>query len=143
MSICKSHSVVPMYSISRIPLENLSHFKDLGISYDSSLSFKIYLSEQIRKCNFHVRSMFQSFKRHGNNFYVYVFTTYIRPSLEFSTPFWSPSQRYLIEDIEKVQRGFTRRLLPLLPEDKRLENLKLSSLEERRLRFDLVALYRV
>jgi len=38
------------------------------------------------------------------------FCTYVRPLLEFSTQVWSPHYKYLIDEIESVQRFFTRKL---------------------------------
>ena len=67
--------------------------------------------------------------------------------LEYATLVWSP---YTVTDIaktESVQRSFTKRLpgLSNLPYAKRLEDLVLGidSLETRRLRYDLVFVYKM
>jgi len=73
------------------------------------------------------------------------FTTYVRPLLEYATPVWSPYTLSDISKIESVQRSFTKRLpgLSNLPYAKRLEALGIDSLEIRRLRYDLVFVYKM
>ena len=65
------------------------------------------------------------------------YTTYIRPMLEYATPVWSPSQIYLINTIESVQKQFTKRLpgLKNLTYEERLKLLGLQSLVHRRFNF--------
>ena len=66
-----------------------------------------------------------------------LYCTYVRPHLEFAVQSWCP---YLIKDIkelENVQRRSTKMVLEISYED-RLTALGLSTLEERRLRGDLI-----
>jgi len=58
---------------------------------------------------------------------------------------WSPYTLTDISKIELVQRSFTKRLpgLSNLPYTKRLEVLEIDSLEIRRLRYDLVFVYKM
>ena len=73
------------------------------------------------------------------------FVVYVRPLLEYSSQVWSPSLLTLINEIEKVQKKFTKRLLGLqnLNYCERLQILKLKSLEHRRLIIDLVTCYNI
>ena len=73
------------------------------------------------------------------------YITYIRPMLEYATTVWSPSQIYLTNTIESVQKQFTKRLpgLKNLTYEERLKLLGLQSLEHRRLIFDLVLCYNI
>ena len=38
------------------------------------------------------------------------FTTYFRPLLEYCSPVWAPTSVGLVNDLESVQRRFTKRL---------------------------------
>jgi hypothetical protein len=73
------------------------------------------------------------------------FTTYIRPILEYNSNVWNPSHKYLIDQLENVQRRFTKRVTSLknytYPE--RLAILGLEPLELRRLRCDLIQYFKI
>ena len=73
------------------------------------------------------------------------FTTYVRPLLEYNTYIWSPSDVGSITKIERVQRRFNKRIpsVSTLCYNDRLKTLGLDSLEYRRLRYDLVMMYKI
>ena len=73
------------------------------------------------------------------------FITYVRPLLEYTSPVWSPSHLYLINEIENVQRSFTKRLpgLSTLSYSERLSILNLPTLEYRRLIADLNICFKI
>ena len=73
------------------------------------------------------------------------FVVYVRPILEYNSVIWSPSLVRDIQQLEKVQRRFTKRLVGMktLSYSERLRRLSLPSLELRRLYLDLVFCYKV
>ena len=73
---------------------------------------------------------------------VQAFKTYVRPLLESAVPVWNPIKKADINRIESVQRRFTKMVyyrcsIPYQPYEERLTNLKLSTLEDRRIYFDI------
>ena len=70
------------------------------------------------------------------------FITYVRPLLEYASPVWSPSHIYLINEIESVQRSFTKRLpgMRALSYSDRLDRLELQTLEYRHLIADFITI---
>ncbi|XP_065664398.1 uncharacterized protein LOC136086057 [Hydra vulgaris] len=74
-----------------------------------------------------------------------LYTSLVRPHLEFAAPVWSPSNKNNINDLEKIQRRATK----LAPELKhlsyteRLTKLGLTTLETRRIRGDLIAFFKL
>ena len=74
-----------------------------------------------------------------------LFKSLIRPVLEYGNAVWCPYKRYLIDMIENIQRHFTKRIIGMksLDYNVRLYNLKLPSLEYRRLRGDLIEVYKM
>ena len=73
-----------------------------------------------------------------------VYTTYVRPILEYCCYKWSPYNQYEIDAIERVQSYFTRRLLPSIhPYNNRLAKLKIDSLEVRRIKIDLCMYFKI
>jgi len=60
--------------------------------------------------------------------------------LEFSSTVWNPMTKQNIRKVESVQKRFTKRSVGLskISYNRRLEMLNIESLEERRLRSDLI-----
>jgi hypothetical protein len=73
------------------------------------------------------------------------FITYIRPVLEYNSVVWNPSDIFLIDLIENVQRSFPKSLpsLSCLSYIERLSRLNMEPLELRRLRSDLILYYKI
>ncbi len=71
--------------------------------------------------------------------YTVMYTTYVRPILEYCSQVWSPPLKQNIDRVESVQRYFTRRILHNdMSYLERCNFLKLEILEERRIKADLV-----
>ena len=67
------------------------------------------------------------------------------PILEYNSNVWNPSHKYLIDQLENVQRRFTKRVTTLKNYSylERLAILGLEPLELRRLRCDLIQYYKI
>ncbi|KAL8561621.1 hypothetical protein ACOMHN_001353 [Nucella lapillus] len=76
--------------------------------------------------------------------FVQLFKGLVRPILEYGHSVWQPCQKTLCSDIEDVQRRATRLLgsLKNKPYPERLRALKLPTLEHRRLRGDMVEVFK-
>ena len=89
-----------------------------------------------------VKRAFINFHRETFNI---VYNTYIRPHLEYCVQAWSPYYAKDILMLEKVQRRATNLVIGLkeFTYEKRLTQLKLYRLEERRLRGDLIETFKL
>ena len=65
--------------------------------------------------------------------------------LEYANATWNSNQRYNIDEIEAVQRRYTKHILEVkkLPYEERLRRIKLPSLEFRLFRGDLIETYKI
>ncbi len=76
------------------------------------------------------------------------FISLIRPKLDYATQIWSPSTVRDVNVIENVQRAFTRRAffkcgLNRMSYPNRLKKLNLPTLESRRIKSDLIMVYKI
>ena len=133
------------YTIDDMQIRSVSSCRDLGVTVSHDLSPREYC-KNIVKSTFHKIKLFRlGFSCTDISFAIEMFKTYLRPSLEYNTQIWSP---HLISDInmvERVQRKFTKYLPGYwnLSYVQRLNALNLQSLEERRLIFDLVLMFKI
>ena len=133
------------YHINDFSICNSSPVKDLGIMFDSNLKFVHHIQDIVSRASKRAHLIFRCFLSRNTNNLIKAFITYVRPLLEYASSVWSPSYLYLITHIESVQRSFTKRLpfCKSLSYAERLSNLKLQSLEYRRLIFDLVLVFKI
>ena len=74
-----------------------------------------------------------------------LYKTLLRSHLEYGIQFWSPHIRKNVEVLERIQRRF-RKMLPgseCMVYDQRLRELGLYTLERRRMRGDLIDVYKI
>ena len=74
-----------------------------------------------------------------------LFKALVRPLLEYGNAVWNPNLCKYINQIENMQRQFTKRIIGMgdLNYEERLKSMKLPSLEYRRLRGELIEVYKI
>ena len=89
--------------------------------------------------------LLRTFTNKNSEIHVPLFKSLVRPYLEYSNSVWNPYLKSDINRIEKVQKNYTKRLQGMngLSYHQRLERLKLPSLEYRRVRGDLIEVYKI
>lgn len=87
----------------------------------------------------------QSFPMLNANSFRTLYTAMVRPHVEYAVPAWSPYLRKDIEAIESVQRRATRIIKGLedLSYENRLRQINLPTLVFRRMRGDLIEVYKI
>ena len=126
-------------------LQQVQEEKDLGITVDDHLTFRKHMSNKISKANSMIFLIKNTFKHLDAEMFKLLYKTIVRPHLEYGSPVWSPILKMDINSLEKVQRRATR-LVPELADctyDERLQHLQLPTLQYRRLRTDLIFLYKI
>ena len=133
------------YSLNQGVIAESSEVNDLGYIMTSNCSSKKYISRCVAIAHFRVKQMNIALNCRDPDFKLFLFLTYIRPILEYVTPIWSPYLINEIDRVESVQRRFTKFLSGYydLSYVERLNRLKIKSLEERRINFDLILVYKI
>ena len=125
-------------------IDTVQHMNDIGVIIQSNLKFTIQCTATVKKAYYVIHNIFTTFKNHEQSFYWKMYTCYVRPILEYNSQVWSPLLKYSIDRIEKVQRYFTRRIFQVyVPYSSRLNELKTESLEERRIKADLILFFKI
>ncbi|GMS82728.1 hypothetical protein PENTCL1PPCAC_4903 [Pristionchus entomophagus] len=141
-----SHSPT-LYTINGLPLSSSPFMKDLGIIMNPSLKFIDHISRMVSKARAKINIMFKCFFSPDPHLYNRAYTTFIRPLLEYGSVVWSPHTVILANQIEDVQRNFSRRLfarcqIPYSLYPDRISLLSLQTLEHRRFISDIVFLHK-
>ena len=119
--------------------------KDLGINIDPDLNFEKHIEIQTKKARALCGMIMRTFVNKTPSILIPIFKSLIRPVLEYGNVVWHPYLRKNINEIEKVQRNFTKNIIGMknLDYESRLRTLKLPSLEYRRIRGDMIEVYKI
>ena len=143
MSNVKKTQSATSYTYTFHPLKHVLNEKDLGVTVDEKLNFKLHISQKIAKANTMIYLVKHYFKHLDTEMLKLLYKSLIRPHLEYCSPVWSPVTKTDIRKIEGVQRRATKLVPELsnLPYPERLKILQLPTLEYRRTRQDLILIY--
>ena len=131
------------YFINDIQVTETVAEKDLSVLVTNELDWEKQIIRNCSNATFAAKAIFESFTFKTIENIKYLYKTIIRPKLEYANVIWSPVNKKYINMLERVQRRFTK-LGPLtkLDYNERLIRLGLTSLEIRRIRGDLIQMFK-
>ena len=132
------------YRINSHPLERSTLYKDLGVNFDDKLRFSAHISEKVKKANNILAVIKRNFKHLSGEAFIGLYRSLVRSHLEYGEQVWSPYLKGDIERLERVQMRATK-LIPGLRNksyETRLRILKLPTLKYRRIRGDIITLFK-
>ena len=100
------------YCLNGIPIDIITTHSDLSIVFDDQLKFHDHTTQVTTKANRVLGLIKKSFKYLDSTMLTHLFTTLIRPILEYNNSIWVP--HYILDNrkVEKIQQRATR-LIPL------------------------------
>ena len=104
------------YFINNIQLVNVTFYKDLEIIFENNLLFNKHIDYICKKAYFSLNSIFRCITTKSPKALLNAYQINCRRILEYASIIWTPLSkvskfRSLIDQIERVQRLFTRRFI--------------------------------
>lgn len=126
-------------------LECTGSEKDLGVVVDQNLSFEDHVNETSKKGSKISGLLVRTITYKDKDIMVPLFKALVRPILEYGNTVWCPYHKKNITQIENVQRHFTKCIVGYrnLSYEERLRALRLPTLEFRRLRGDMIEVFKI
>ena len=125
-------------------LESVKEEKDIGVIVSDSLKPSAQCARAAKKANGILGQMSRSFHYRDRTVWIHLFKTYVRHHLELSVQSWSPWYAKDINLLEKVQQRAVGMVVGLKSKsyEGKLKELGLPSLYDRRLRGDMIQVWK-
>ena len=124
-------------------IQEKNSLRDLRITMSNDMRFDTHIEIMVAKANQMTGWILRSFKTRKPEAMMLLYKQLIRSNLEYCCPLWSPNDENLKQQIESIQRDFTRKIEGLSGENRpnyweRLALLNIYSLERRRERYNIL-----
>ncbi len=133
------------YLMNGVELPMTNTEADLGVMINNDLKPSNQCSKDVKTANKLLGFMDRTFEHTSGKVILTLYNSLVRPLLEYCVQFWSPYYRKDIDKLERVQRRVTN-MIPRLrckPNEETLQELNLFSLSKRRMRGDLMEVFKM
>ncbi len=133
------------YTLSETTIQTSPCEKDLGVHVDHDLKFTEHIDKAVNKAHAIMGSIRRAFRYLDSDIFLKMYKGLVRPHLEYAIQVWHPYLKKDIKKIESVQRRATSQInnLKNLDYTQRLKRLKLPTLIYRRMRGDMIEVYKI
>ena len=137
------YTITPMDASATI--QDCTEEKDLGVIFDDTLKFDIHITTAINKANMMIGLIRRNFSFIDKDTFNKLYKALVRPHLEYAHCIWYPQFKRQSVAIENVQRRATKLVqnISRWPYESRLRMLNLPSLKYRRLRGDMIQVFKI
>lgn len=133
------------YSIGAINVKNDTTEKDLGVMINNTLSISEQVAKVVTTANKILGIIYRTYDDKSLCNIVSLYKSLVRPHLEYCIQAWKPFLQKDIDKMENVQRRATRMITEIkhFSYQQRLFKTGLMSLETRRIRADLIEVWKI
>ena len=126
-------------------LEVTYNEKDLGVNIDPLLNFDNHINITVKRARQLSGLIVKSITFKSKDIMIPLFKSLVRQPMEHAHAVWNPYKKKHIKLLESIQRHYTRYIIGTdnLSYEERMKFLNLPSLEYRRLRGDLIEVYKI
>jgi hypothetical protein len=129
----------------KVEINKCEQEKDLGVMFDSKLTFDAHIQSCISKANRMLGIIKRTFTYLDKESFLYLYKALVRPHLEYANAILVPKLKRQSAAIERVQRRATKLLVDIKEwsYESRMRFLNLPSLKYRRFRGDLIQTFKI
>ena len=133
------------YSMNGIPLVVTEQERDIGVIISNNLRPSAQCAEAVRRASGILTQVSRSFLYRDKKIFLQLYKQFIRCHLEFAIPAWAPWTVADMEMMEKVQKRAINMIAGLQGRtyEEKLRELGMSTLHERRVKYDMVQTYKI
>ena len=126
-------------------LEATTVERDLGVLVSDNLSVREQVEAAAATANSMLGRLKTAFRSRGLKIWRTLYLTYIRHQLELAVQAWSPNLKGDIGILERVQNRVTKTITSIkhLSYEQRIFQLGFTTLEQRRVRWDLIEQFKI
>ena len=139
------HAGLSPYTIEDQPISFTDCHSDLGVTIGRDMRFHSHIHSIVGKISGLMTNLLSSTLCRDQEFMMNLYTSHIRPKLEYASVVWNVGFIGDSRLLERVQRRWTRNIAGFdeIPYQERLSRLELFSLQGRLLRNDLIMIWRI
>ena len=132
------------YKMNGESLEEVKEEKDLGIWVEASHKPSKQCTQAAKTAHFALGQLQRAFHVRKKEHLVPLYTTFVRPKLEYANAAWCPWQEGDMKMLEKVQERFVRMVSDAKGKtyEEKLNDMGLTTLKERRKRGDMIETFK-
>jgi ribonuclease P/MRP protein subunit RPP40 len=133
------------YKLGNAVLTSSDKERDLGIIVDKTMKFSEHINSVVGSANSILGMISRNITCKNKNIVTRLYKALVRPKLEFCVQAWRPYLRKDIDKIERVQHRATKMIAECrgLSYEDRLKVTHLTTLEDRRVRGDMIEVYKI
>ena len=98
----------PEFYIDETKIDFVEEARDLGVTITKDLKFHSHISKICMRAKGLIGRVKRCFTSRNSRFILKLYTTYVRPVLEYAAPLWNPTYLTDIRNLETVQRRKTK-----------------------------------